>query len=294
MSSILPRPAALLIPFAVMLSACVSDSGTLRPDNPVAPAAYAVADRTTVTYTPSGWPQAISADLYQPQGAGPFPAVVVIHGGGWDGRDRSDMSSISRRLASRGYVALNIDYRLAPKYLYPAQLQDVAEAVKWLRHNATRLHVDPTRIATWGYSAGAHLAALVATSPPSVDARVQAVVAGGLPSDLPHYPDSPIITRFIGGTYAEQPQAWIEASPARQVTSDTPPMFIYHGTWDRLVSVDDARTMKQALDAKHVPAELYLIRGSGHITTFLFGFGAEGAGIDFLDRVLRQPVTGGA
>lgn len=285
----LSRLAAIAWVLPLLLSACVTDSGVIGADAPIVREDYAVTGETTVVYTPAGWPEAESGDLYQPEGQGPFPAVVVIHGGGWDARDRSDMTSISKRLASRGYVALNIDYRLAPKWRYPAALEDTAEAVKWLRRNATHLHVDPARIATWGYSAGAHLAALVATSPPSPEARVEAVVAGGLPSDLPHYPKSPIITKFIGGTYAQMPATWIAASPARQVTAQTPPMFIYHGTWDRLVSVGDAKTMKRAFDAKGVPAELYLVHGSGHILTFLLGFGAERAGIDFLDRVLRRP-----
>lgn len=165
----------------------------------------------------------------------------------------------------RGYVVANIEYREASSYNYPAQLNDTRAGVKWLRANASRLNLDPQQIAGWGYSAGAHRVALAATFKEDADSRLQAVVSGGLPADLTHYPVSPIITKFIGAAYAEKPKTWIEASPVSHVSGDTPPMFLYHGEWDRLVYVEDSIAMKQALKRAHVPVELYLISGSGHI-----------------------------
>lgn len=281
------RNTLALSALCTLLCACVNHTGLVRPAAQPESLDLKFQVEHDVVYTPPGWPEAMHADLYLPQGMGPFPGIVAVHGGGWDGRDRSDMDSISRKLARRGYIVANIDYRLAPKFLHPAQLEDTREAVKWLRTQGARLNLDAARIGGWGYSAGAHLIALAATDISDPAARLQAVVAGGIPSDLPHYPMSPIITPFIGATYAQAPNVWIQASPARRVTAQTPPMFLYHGTWDRLVYVEDAETMKAALDRAGVPAELYLVRGSGHITTFLFGFGAEAAGMDFLDRVLR-------
>jgi acetyl esterase/lipase len=263
----------------IILAALIVAGCVTHPDRSTQP--YSM--QPTVAYTST-----MHGDLYLPEGGGPYPAVVVVHGGGWDSRDRSDMDSISRKLARRGYVALNIDYRLAPQFLYPAAVDDVRAAIRWLRTNAERLQIDPDRIGGWGYSAGAHLVALAGATSPDEASRLQAVVAGGTPADLPHYPVSPIISKFIGGTYQEARESWIEASPAAQVSARSAPMFLYHGTWDRLVYVEDAHTMKAALDRAGVPAELYLVRGGGHITTFLFGFGAERAGLDFLDRTLRR------
>lgn len=271
---------------ATLLASCATHLG--KPDGRAPPAVerdYTL--QRGVTYSPPGWPQALQADVYIPEGAGPFPAVIVVHGGGWDRRDRSDMTGISRTLARRGYVAVNIDYRLAPTHLYPAQLDDTRAAIRWVRANAPALRVDPRRIGGWGYSAGGHLVSLAGMARAGADEALQAVVAGGTPSDLPHYPVSPIITKFIGAPFAQQRATWRDASPVTHVDRDDPPVFQYHGTWDKLVYVDDAYTFKSALDAAGVRNELYLVRGGGHITTFLAGFGAEAAGIGFLDRTLR-------
>lgn len=279
--------ARLLLPLLLGLSGCVTHVRT--PDGPVPPreplrTGFSV---QSVTYTPAGWPQTLQAELYRPEGPGPFPAVVVVHGGGWDARDRSDMEGVAKKLARRGFVALNIQYRLAPRFLYPASLEDTQQAVRWLRANAGEHGVDPARIAGWGYSAGGHLVALAATAGAGSDAALQAVVAGGMPADFSHYPHSPIIGRYIGSGFAQRRETWLEASPARRVTAQTPPMFLYHGSWDRLVYVNDAHAMKTALDSAGVANELYIARGLGHIATFLLGFGAEGNGMDFLDRRLR-------
>lgn len=272
----------------LLLSGCITHLRSPDAGLPAVPAPVQTEfTMRTVTYSPSDWPQVLQGDLYQPRGAGPFPGVVMVHGGGWDGRDRRDMDGISKKLARRGYLVLNIDYRLAPQFLYPASLEDTRQATRWLRANARALKLDAGRIAGWGYSAGAHLVALAATADAGAATRLQAVVAGGLPSDLPHYPVSPIITRYIGAPYAQKEAVWIEASPARRVTKDSPPMFVYHGSWDRLVYPDDAQTMKAALDAAGVRNELYLVHGLGHILTFVLGFGAETSGMDFLDRTLR-------
>ena len=112
-------------------------------------------------------------------------------------------------------------------------------------------------------------------------------MAGGTPSDLRVYPVSPIITKFIGASYQQKESVWAQASPVTHISAATPPFFLYHGTWDRLVYVEDSIAMQRALQQAGVPVELDLLHGSGHITTFLFGFGAEAAGIDFLDRYLR-------
>ncbi|HKY90383.1 MAG TPA: alpha/beta hydrolase [Nevskiaceae bacterium] len=279
-------------PFAFALVLGCAGCSTYSGPPGGAPAAKSVSTtyevRPDVVYTPAAWPQARSADLYVPQGPGPFPGVVMVHGGGWDARDRSDMTSAAKDLAARGYVVANIDYRLVPAFRHPAQVEDVRAAVAWLHAHADDLGLDPTRLAGWGYSAGAHLVALAATDHPPGASPFRAVVAGGMPADLPRYPKSPIITPFMGKPYAEDPEAWSRASPLHNVTADDPPMFLFHGTRDRLVDPAEPVAMQQKLQTAGVAVELLQLKGRGHITTFLFGGEARDRGIEFLDRYLRD------
>ncbi len=245
-----------------------------------------------ILYTDENWPQPLHADLYLPSKTGLRPAVIMIHGGGWARRSRNDMTKISRKLAQHGYAVLNVSYRFAPTYQYPAQLHDLQQALQWITKNAKQYQIDITRINTWGYSSGAHLAALFAsfkqnnttTSDLMTLPEIRAVVAGGIPSDLRKYDSSPIVTRFMGGDLDEIPERYAEASPVFHVSSDTPPVFLYHGQFDFLVTEDQARDYYQALIAADVDAELYLHRWLGHMTMFLFGNEAVDRAIAFLNR----------
>ena len=144
-------------------------------DSPVVHADVAYADRGD---------KPLLADVYLPPGEGPFPGVLCIHGGAWRFGDKKRMKGIARQLANNGYTAVAIDYRLAPKHVFPAQLEDCRAALRWIRANANRYHVDPKRIAVFGYSAGGHLAALLGvTDPPRAktgDASEPAKVIGPL------------------------------------------------------------------------------------------------------------------
>jgi len=285
------RPVLLIS--ALMLAGCASHDG--RPENARISSVQRVEVTVTrdVVYTPAGWPQELRADLYQPVGNGPFPAIVMIHGGGWEGRSREDMTDISRQVAARGYVVLNVSYRFAPQWHFPAQLQDVQQGVLWLRAHAAEHEVSTDRIGTWGYSAGAHLAALAGVTGPGdrwfvEGSRVQAVVAGGTPVDLRYYKGGALTNGLTGVPYDQNPDLWRDASPIALVTRDDPPMFLYHGTFDFTVGDDNAHAMYEALNANGIAAELYLMRGLEHLSTFVVDRPVAN-GIDFLDLHLRQP-----
>jgi acetyl esterase/lipase len=167
----------------------------------------------------------------------------------------------------------------------------VDQAVLWLRKNAAVNDVRADRIATWGYSAGAHLAALAGVTGPGdkqfVDgARVQAVVGGGTPVDVRYYKTGELTNALMGVSYDANPNLWRDASPIALVTPDDPPMFLYHGSFDYTVGVKNAHAMYDALNTVHVPTELYTMRGLDHISTFLVDSPVE-QGIQFLDRYLR-------
>lgn len=211
---------------------------------------------------PDGEP--LHADVHRLPGAGPRPGVLLVHGGAWHGGRREEMHRAAMRLARHGYVAVSVDYRLAPGAHYPAPLEDLAAALAWMRRHARELALDPETLAVWGYSAGAHLVALLALSDPAPGLR--AVVVGGLPADLTQF-DNLVVRRFLGVAFDERPDLWAEASPAQRVHPGAPPFFLYHGRDDRLVPASQSRRMAEMLAAAGVPHELFTPEG-GHIETF--------------------------
>ena len=149
----------------------------------------------------------------------PVPAVVVIHGGGWSGGKRQDMTPIAKQITAHGYVAPTISYRLAPKHRFPAQIEDVKAAVRYLRAHAKELNIDPKRIGAMGVSAGAHLSLMLGTMDsedglegdggnPDQPSKVQAVVSYVGPINLVIDEYTPtqtgIITAFLGGPPKEK------------------------------------------------------------------------------------------
>ena len=248
---------------------------------------------TGVVFTGTDRPEPLKADLYLPRKADKHAVVLMVHGGGWASRDREDMTGISQKLAQHGYAVLNVSYRFAPAHTYPAQLLDLRQALKWLAVNADRYNLDVNRINVWGYSSGAHLGALLASydfdeadlpeAYPELP-RIRAVVAGGTPADLRKYSDSPVVTRFLGGAREEIPGLYAEASPISHVSADDPPVFLYHGKLDLMVTVDHATDYYAALRANGVEAELYLNPWLGHLAMFVLGGDAEAEAIDFLNR----------
>ncbi|MCH4812399.1 alpha/beta hydrolase [Vreelandella neptunia] len=247
------------------------------------------------TYTPDDWPQALNADVYLPDGPADTlrPAALVVHGGGWRNRTPEDMQGIAEQLAGQGYVAVNIEHRFAPEYRFPSQLHDLQQAMAWIHANADEWQVDTNRIVGVGFSSGAHLVSLLALAGVEgplaepyggTQSRLAAVLAGGLPSDLLKFDDGPLVVDFIGGTRAEETEAYRLASPAWQITPQAPPFFLFHGKWDQLVPVDHATDFYQALQVNNIESELYLQRWRGHFASFLLRGGAIDAGIAFLNR----------
>ena len=147
---------------------------------------------TIIPVTPPGLPE---GQLYRPAKAGPYPAVLLIHGGGWRSGGPWHMAPIGKALAKAGFLAFATAYRLSPDHQHPAQEADVREALRWL---AAREDVDSDRLALWGYSAGAQLALKTAFTTHSPELR--AVVAGGTPGDFTLFDSqSPILRQFLGG-----------------------------------------------------------------------------------------------
>jgi acetyl esterase/lipase len=177
---------------------------------------------------------------------------------------------------------VSINYRLAPKHKFPAQIEDCREALLWIRKNAKQHKIDPTRLGAWGYSAGGHLVALLGTS----HTGLGAVVAGGAPCDFRQVPlDSQRLAFWLGGTRRNLPKVYQSASPANFVSPDDPPMFFYHGQRDRAVKLAQPTGMVAELKKSGVTATMLVIPDSGHLGT-CFHREALAEGIKFLNKHL--------
>lgn len=238
----------------------------------------------------------LKLDAYIPKGDGPFPAMLVVHGGGWNSGSKSQLSFHARSLADRGYATFAINYRLAPKYPFPAQIEDCRAAVKWIREHAAEHKVDPDRIGAFGYSAGGHLVTLLATTgekkseTDGVDTTIQAACAGGAPTEFRSFKiDSTALAYWLGGSRRERPARYDAASSARFATPDSAPIFFFNGTNDLIVPIAWTIPLYEALQKAGVDTELYEVDGKGHIFAAM-NVSAINEGWRFLDRYLQpQP-----
>lgn len=221
----------------------------------------------------------LTGRLFVPAGAGPHPAVLLLHGGGWRNGAPRQMDLIARRLAGEGFLAFSAAYRLAPASRFPAQLDDVRAAFLWL---AARDDVDPARIAAWGYSAGAQLAMLLGLDPLPGQYRPQAVVGGGTPAVFELFdPHGRLLMNYLGASREVAPEVWTDASPIEWVSSDDPPVYLYHGLNDGLVDIEHARRLARALREAGVSVTLDEVEG-GHLGVFINGRDVEARATAFL------------
>ncbi len=280
---------------AVLLSAAMNVAGPIRADEKL----DVVRD---VTYATRG-EQDLRADIYVPRGDGPFPGVLMVHGGGWMSGAKWHMARHALTMAENGYTVVSIQYRLAPLDKFPAQIEDCKEAVRWMRRNAETYKIDPSRIAGYGYSAGGHLVCLLGVTDAAAgleglaaeekdapSTRLQAVVAGGAPCNFEYIPaESNALAFFLGGSRREKPEAYRLASPTSFVSKDDPPVFFFHGEDDQLVPRISPEALIKQLHGVGVRTEMYVVPGKGHITAFL-DEQARLKALKFLDDVLKHGV----
>ncbi len=283
------RPRAALLATAVfgLMAACAAQDPAIRLD-----VIYGHADEVE-----------LKLDLAVPAtGDGPFPIVVFIHGGGWSAGSKSMYDQAIIACARDGYVAATIDYRFAPRFPFPAQIEDAKCAVRYLRAHARELHADPSRVGAVGDSAGGHLALLLGLMDPKdgleggggwpgQPSKVQVVVNFYGPADLRVVSEgNPAVADLVAkllGTADLHAAIAAQASPVVYIDHDDAPVLTLHGAKDTLVPLSQARQLHDALKLAGVEEHLEVFANAGH------GFGGQDAERalqltrEFLDRHLK-------
>ena len=206
---------------------------------------------------------ALKMDANIPEGAGPFPAIVIVHGGGWEAGDRLTYVSPVLSLFSQTHFAwFSIDYRLTPYVRNKEQLEDLRNAIRYIKQHAHRFNVNPNAIAVLGESAGGQIVAEVA-SEPCAGCEVQAIVSFyGVYDFVPWATDSdskPMLDRIFGDWNAAMLRRY---SPISHVHAGMPPVFLLQGTADELYPGTIA--YEKRLQQQHIPHELVILRNAPH------------------------------
>lgn len=282
---------------------------------------------TFATYQDAGGQtQELKLELLVPSSASPVPVVVWIHGGGWFSGSRLPIPAGVSDLCSKGYAVASVDYRLSGTALWPAQIQDVKGAVRWLRARAATYNLDPDRFAAWGTSAGAHLASMLGTAGDAgqvtvgnetVDlrgttggnldrsSRVQAVVSwygygdflqmGFYPSTQDHDSNGSAESRLVGNWIQRVPERVASASPLTFASHDDPPFLVMHGTLDDLVPFNQSELLVDALRLHGVRVSWLPVPGGGHGNAAFNTAASYQAAYGFLATALLNlpPVTVG-
>ncbi len=213
----------------------------------------------------------LTLDAEVPEGDGPFPAAILVHGGGWENGDKQTyIKPLFDPLSQANYVWFSINYRLSSQAKYPAPVDDVEKAIAWVRANAARYKVDPGKIALIGESAGGHLVSMVGVRN-RPESRLQAVVAFYGPHDLEKRAVdagsiSPSVQKLVGvSELSEKSRALLrEASPIAHVGPGLPPFLMIHGTKDAAVPYEQSPLMCEKLKAAGNSCEVVTIETAPH------------------------------
>jgi acetyl esterase/lipase len=272
---------------AAVLGAAMLPAAARAQGAPARSSAHAFVVRDLV-YSRSGGKERL-ARLYQPAGTGPFPAVLQVHGGAWNNKDRTDGQNTSLDLCAAGIVVLAIDFRNAPEAPYPASLQDINYGIRWLKHHAAEFGSSAGQVGAYGTSSGGHQVLLAAIRPddpryralplaeaPELDARLAFVISGwGVLFPLERYK----LAKAEGDDklakghdiFFGTEEAQLEATPALAIERGEkvflPPAMVFQGTKDKWTSVELAQRLAADYRKAGGEIDLMLLEGAHH--TFL-------------------------
>jgi len=246
--------------------------------------------------------QAQRMDVYYPASGGPWPGLVFVHGGGWSEGDKAPLPVVP---TEAGILVVSINYRMYPACRFPAMIEDVKCAIRYLRSHAASFNLDLRRIALAGHSAGGHLAALAGLAGKDAgwdggayvdqSSAVQAVVPMSGPTDLSGQFPSEVQDLIANVFGVEQ---LVSASPVHYAHPDAPPFLIVHGDADPVVPVEQAHRLYAALQRGGAPVEKLILHNGGHGFESLGGEVSPSleemfaALLQFLGRTLGMPDAG--
>jgi len=231
-------------------------------------------DKTDIEYGKAGG-ERLLLDAHVPDGAGPFPVVVIVHGGGWTGGDKQkDITLLFEQLNKANFTWFSVNYRLAPANRWPACFEDVQAAIRWVKTHAAEYKGDPQRIALIGYSAGGQLACQAVVLAKD-DTRVQSVVGLAPPTDLVADCErrgglSPSLTNLLDRAKeltGETRAVLRELSPINHVKPGLPPFLLIHGTDDKSVPYAQSVNFQAKLKENGVPCDVITIKDAPHRLT---------------------------
>ena len=218
--------------------------------------------------SPGGVP--LTVDIYQPMRGGPYPAIVQIYGGAWQRGVPGSDAPFAARLASSGYVVFAIDYRHAPAWKWPAQIDDVRTALGWVRAHASEYSADASKLVLFGRSAGSQLAMVAGLQDPGVTAVISFYGPVNLTNGWrnPPRPDPigsrAVLEAYLGGTPDQMPDRYQEASPITYVSAKAPRTLLIYGSRDHIVQPQYGRTMHAALRDAGAKSEFVEIPWADH------------------------------
>lgn len=211
----------------------------------------------------------LTLDAYVPDGRGPFPAVIIVHGGGWEaGTKTTYVPPLFEPLSKAGFAWFTINYRLAPRHPFPAASEDVTAAIRWVKKNAKQYRVDTRRIALMGESAGGHLVAYAGARGRGETAVAAVVSFYGVHDFLARARQmgevGKNVTQFLQVSSMSEESKMLEASPISYVHAKMPPFLMIHGTEDKAVPYNQSTMMCAKMDEVGVPCEVFRVEGAPH------------------------------
>jgi len=218
--------------------------------------------------------KSLQLDIFKPKNLNKAaPLLVFIHGGGWRNGDRADYLVYLVAFAKKGYMTATVSYRFLKDGPYPACVEDITDAVQWFYKNGETYGYDPDRIALIGGSAGAYLALLAgydwkrkgsladSLAPIIPNHHIKAVVDIYGPADFTteFSRTNSTVTGFMGKSFEEAPELYLEASPIHYLNKHNPPTMILHGSSDEIVPISQSDLLKSRLDSLGIPNVYYKV-----------------------------------
>ena len=274
----------LTILFLLLTAVSVSFAQTTAPSIPISRAdksKYTVEGNIPYGPHPSQMLDMLYAKDAGANGAGPYPGVIMFHGGGWIRTDKATMSSFYNRFLAHGFVVCNVEYRMAGKdssgaytatsALAPAAVEDALTAAKWFADHAAQYHVDPNRIVVSGASAGGHLALMVGLCTPDAklgptapaDFKIAAIVNGYGPADMAEPAEHDAAAKqWIPESLPDRADLIRRISPVSYARKDIPPLLTVIGANDHGLSSN--QKLVEMLKADGADAQIHVVAGAGH------------------------------